>query len=114
MKCVAVWTLNVKWNIGRSNRRETIMASVNCGLSWVGRRSLRAVRSQTEPGGAWERAVKGTVLSQNRYTCGAFPSTGEFLELNEFDLQRLEAAWQEAVFELYLAENKSEPEVAER
>ena len=46
-------------------------------------------------------------------TCGAFTSTGEFLELKEFDLERLEAAWQEAVFNLYLAEDKIEPEVVE-
>ena len=46
-------------------------------------------------------------------TCGAFTSTGEFLELKEFDLERLEAAWQEAVFNLYLAEDKIAPEVVE-
>jgi len=46
-------------------------------------------------------------------TCGAFTSTGEFLELKEFDLERLEAVWLEAVFDLYLAEGKIEPEVVE-
>ncbi len=46
-------------------------------------------------------------------TCGAFTLTGDFLELPQLDLQRLEAAWQEAVFALYLAEEKIEPEVVE-
>ena len=46
-------------------------------------------------------------------TCGAFTPEGDFLELPEFDMQRLLVAWQEAVFELYLAEEKIEPEVVE-
>jgi len=44
-------------------------------------------------------------------TCGAFTPTGDCLELPQLDLERLEAAWQEAVFALYLAEEKIEPEV---
>ena len=46
-------------------------------------------------------------------TCGAWPPEGEFLELPEFDMERLLVAWQDAVFELYLAEEKIEPEVVE-
>ena len=46
-------------------------------------------------------------------TCGAFTPQGEFLELPELDLERLRTAWQEAVFALYLAEEKIEPEVVE-
>jgi len=46
-------------------------------------------------------------------TCGAFTSEGQFLELPELDLDRLQTAWQEAVFALYLAEEKIEPEVVE-
>ena len=46
-------------------------------------------------------------------TCGAFTSEGDFLELPELDLDRLRAVWQEAVFALYLAEDKIEPEVVE-
>ena len=46
-------------------------------------------------------------------TCGAFTPTGNFVKLPELDLDRLEAAWQEAVFALYLAEDKIEPEVVE-
>ena len=46
-------------------------------------------------------------------TCGAFTPQGEFLELPELDLERLQAAWQEAVFALYLAEDRIEPEVVE-
>ena len=46
-------------------------------------------------------------------TCGAFTPAGEFVKLPELDLERLEAAWQEAVFALYLAEDKIEPEVVE-
>jgi hypothetical protein len=46
-------------------------------------------------------------------TCGAFTTAGEFLELPELDLERLQTAWQEAVFALYLAEGKIEPEVIE-
>ena len=46
-------------------------------------------------------------------TSGAFSPEGEFLEVPEFDRERLRAAWQEAVFALYLAEGKIEPEVVE-
>ena len=46
-------------------------------------------------------------------TCGAFTPEGDFLELPEFDMDRLLVAWQDAVFELYLAEEKIEPEVVE-
>ena len=46
-------------------------------------------------------------------TCGAFTPQGEFLELPELDLERLQTAWQEAVFALYLTEEKIEPEVVE-
>ena len=46
-------------------------------------------------------------------TCGAFTFGGDFLELPELDLERLEVAWREAVFGLYLAEEKIEPEVVE-
>jgi hypothetical protein len=46
-------------------------------------------------------------------TCGAFTPQGEFLELPELDLDRLQTAWQEAVFALYLAEGKIEPDVVE-
>ena len=37
-------------------------------------------------------------------TCGAFTPEGEFLELPEFDMERLLDAWQDTVFGLYLAE----------
>jgi len=46
-------------------------------------------------------------------TCGGFTPEGKFLEIPEFDLDRLREAWQEAVFALYLAEDKIEPEVVE-
>ncbi len=46
-------------------------------------------------------------------TCGAFTPEGVFLELPEFDMDRLLDAWQDAVFELYLAKEKIEPEVVE-
>ncbi len=45
--------------------------------------------------------------------CGAFTPEGEFLNLPEFDMDSLLVAWQEAVFALYLAEGKIEPEVME-
>lgn len=46
-------------------------------------------------------------------TCGGFTPQGDFLEVPEFDIQRPHAAWREAVFALYLAEGKIEPEVVE-
>ena len=46
-------------------------------------------------------------------TCGAFTPQGDFLEFSELDMERLLVAWEEAVFELYLAEEKIEPEVVE-
>jgi len=46
-------------------------------------------------------------------TCGAFTHEGDFLELPEFEISSLLLAWQEAVFDLYLAEGKIEPQVVE-
>jgi len=46
-------------------------------------------------------------------TCGAFTSEGDFLELPEFEMEQLLVAWQDAVFALYLAEEKIEPAVVE-
>jgi hypothetical protein len=46
-------------------------------------------------------------------SCGAFAAEGEFLEVPELDTDRLREAWREAVFALYLAEEKIEPEVVE-
>jgi hypothetical protein len=46
-------------------------------------------------------------------TCGAFTLQGELLEVPELDMGRLREAWREAVFALYLAEDKIEPEVVE-
>ncbi len=46
-------------------------------------------------------------------TCGGFTAEGEFLELPELDMDRLHAAWREAVFALYLDEGKIEQEVVE-
>ena len=46
-------------------------------------------------------------------TCGGFTPEGDFLEVPELDMYRLHSAWQEAVFALYLAEGKIEPEVVE-
>jgi len=44
-------------------------------------------------------------------TCGGFTPEGDFLAVPEFDIERLHAIWQEAVFALYLAHGKIEPEV---
>jgi hypothetical protein len=46
-------------------------------------------------------------------TCGGWTPQGEFVALPELDKQRLHDAWREAVFALYLAEGKIEPEVVE-
>jgi ribosomal protein S27E len=46
-------------------------------------------------------------------TCGGFTPDGDFLDMPQFELDRLRTAWQEAVFALYLAEEKIAPEVIE-
>ena len=46
-------------------------------------------------------------------TCGAFTSEGDFLGLPKLNLDSLLLKWQEAVFTLYLAEGKIEPDVVE-
>ena len=46
-------------------------------------------------------------------TCGDFTPEGGFAALPQFGRDRLLVAWQEAVFALYLAEGKIEPEVVE-
>ena len=42
-------------------------------------------------------------------TCGAFAPEGDFLEVPEFDMERLLVAWRDAVFALYLSEEKIDP-----
>ena len=46
-------------------------------------------------------------------TCGAWTPEDQFLELPQFDRERLLVAWQDAVFALYLAKEKIEPDVVE-
>jgi len=46
-------------------------------------------------------------------TCGAFTPEGDFLDVPQFDIERLQASWREAVFALYLAEEKIAPEAVE-
>ena len=46
-------------------------------------------------------------------SCGAYTPDGKFLELPEFDMDRLLVAWQDAVFAQYLNQSKIEPEVME-
>jgi hypothetical protein len=46
-------------------------------------------------------------------TCGAFTPQGNFLEVPQLDLDRLHDAWREAVFALYLQQQKIEAEVVE-
>mgnify|MGYP001813508911 FL=1 len=46
-------------------------------------------------------------------TFGGFTPQGDFLELAEFDMERLLAAWRDAVYELYLAEEKIQSEVVD-
>ena len=58
------------------------------------------------PGTCCARFASWVTLEDNQ-------AEGEFLELPEFDMQRLLVAWQDAVFELYLAEQKLEPAVVE-
>ena len=86
-----------------------------CILAEV-RRLLR--RDDVVPGMVTAMQTHGELLHWHPHlhmllTCGAFTPTGNFVKLPELDLDRLEAAWQEAVFALYLAEDKIEPEVVE-
>jgi len=53
------------------------------------------------------------LASSPAYAYGAWTTGGEFLDLPEFDMERLLVAWQDAVFELYLADEKIEPAVVE-
>ena len=75
-------------------------------------------RDDVVPGMIAAIQTHGELLHYNPHfhvllTCGAFTPQGEFLELPELDMERLEAAWQEAVFALYLSEGKIEPEVVD-
>lgn len=47
-------------------------------------------------------------------TCGAFTEAGEFVPLPAFDAQALLHTWEEAVYALYLREQKIEPAVVEQ
>jgi len=64
-------------------------------------------RDDVAPGMIAAIQTHGELLHWNPHvhmllTCGAFTPQGEFLELPELHRERLEAAWQEAVFALYL------------
>jgi len=68
-------------------------------------------RDNVVPGMIVAIQTHGQLLQRNPHfhtllTCGAFTPQGEFLELPELDMARLEAAWQEAVFALDLPEGK--------
>ena len=78
-------------------------------------------RDDVTPGMAAAIQTHGSLLHWHPHihalvTCGGFTSRdrqGEFVALPEFDKEQLCAAWREAVFALYLAEGKIEPEVVE-
>jgi len=74
-----------------------------CGSGWHG----------TSPHYTTAGRQRGKQHFHTLVTCGGFTADGEFLELPELDMERLHAAWREAVFALYLAEGKIEPEVVE-
>ena len=76
-------------------------------------------RDDVVPGMVAAIQTHGELLHWQRHlhvllTYGAFTATSDFLELSELNLERLEIVWQEAVFALYLAEEKMEPEVVEK
>ena len=84
----------------------------------LGRRPSLRDGARVVPGMIAAIQAHGELLHYNPHfhmllTSGAFTPQGEFVELPELDIERLEAAWQEAVFALYLAEDKIEPEVVE-
>ena len=86
-----------------------------CILAEV-RRLLR--RDDVVPGMVAAMQTHGELLHWHPHlhmllTCGAFTPAGDFVKLPELDVNRLEVAWKEAVFALYLAEDKIEPEVVE-
>ena len=75
-------------------------------------------RDDVVPGMIAAIQTHGTLLHWHPHlhalvTCGAYTPEGEFLEVPEFDTDRLLVTWQEAVFALYLAEGKIGPEVVE-
>jgi hypothetical protein len=92
-----------------------------CSCAWTCIRNevRRAVgREDVTPGMVAAIQTHGELLHWHPHihalvTCGAFTPQGEFLEVPELDLDRLHDAWREAVFALYLAEGKIEPEVVE-
>ena len=85
--------------------------------AWVGVGRLRD-GARVVPGMVAAIQTHGELLHWHPHlhvllTCGAFTPTGDFVELPERDVNRLEVAWKEAVFALYLGEDKIEPEVVE-
>ena len=75
-------------------------------------------RDDVTPGMASAIQTHGALLHWHPHihslvTCGGFTPQGEFVALPELDKEQLCAAWREAVFALYLAEGKIEPEVVE-
>ena len=75
-------------------------------------------RDDVTPGMAAAIQTHGSLLHWHPHlhalvTCGGFTPQGDFVALPELDKEQLCAAWREAVFALYLAEGKIEPEVVE-
>jgi len=104
--CTCAWTCiqaEVRRLLGRDDVVPGMVAAIQRGTrSRVAANSSTGTRTSTRWSGHPVHRVGG-----------AFTPDGEFLELPELDLERLQAAWQEAVFALYLAEEKIEPEVVE-
>ena len=101
----------------RTDLLEKLLHCVWTGIQAEVRRLLR--RDVVVPGMVAAIQTHGELLHWHPHlhvllTCGAFTATGDFLELSELNLERLEIVWHEAVFALYLAEEKIEPEVVEK
>jgi hypothetical protein len=82
------------------------------------RRKMVLIGHLGEPKNCWLPLDKMTVSNDRSYfqdhpKYHMFTPEGDFIELPKFDMDRLLVAWQEAVFALYLAEGKIEPEVVQ-
>jgi ribosomal protein S27E len=114
-----VWTIPKRLRLHARFDRKLLGKLASCAWSCLQAEIRRLLgRDDVQPGMAAAIQTHGDLLHWHPHihalaACGGFTPAGEFLAVPVFDRERLKAAWQEAVFALYLAEGKIEPAVVE-
>ena len=114
-----MWTIPKRLRVHTRFDRQLLGKLSSCAWTCLKAEAQRLLgREDVVPGMIAAIQTHGELLHWHPHihvliTSGAFTAEGDFLQYPEFDIERLLVAWQEAIFALYLAEEKIEPEVVE-